>query len=128
MRNLISIAILCLVPLTSGCLAAAGLTVGAAGVIGYVYYDKNEATRDFQASFDKTWKATLEALERLDYTVPLQPEHTKDAGDLRLGDTRVRVTRQPGNVTRVSIRIGTFDCQEHRRRAGLILETIEHEL
>ena len=37
------IATLCVVPLTSGCLAVAGLTVGAAGAIGYVYYDKNEA-------------------------------------------------------------------------------------
>ena len=128
MRRLSLIAILCLVPLTSGCLAAAGLTVGAAGVLGYVYYDQNEAQRDFEANFDKTWKATLDALRTLKYDVPKELEHSAEAGDFMIDDLRVHVARQPGNMTRVSVRIGTFDTEEHRRRAGLILEKIDQEL
>ena len=128
MRQSSLIAILCLVPLTSGCLAAAGLTVGAAGVLGYVYYDKNEAQRDFEANFDKTWKATLEALRSLKYAVPEAPEHSTDLGDVVIDDVVIRVARHPGNMTRVSVRVGTFDSEEHRRRAGLILEKIEAEL
>ena len=124
MRRLGLIAIICLVSLTSGCLAVAGLTVGAAGVVGYVYYDKNEARRDFGASFDKTWKATTEALRTLKYTVPKELEHSTDSGDLTIDNMKIRVARQPGNLTTVSVRIGTFDTADHRRRAGLILEKI----
>jgi len=128
MHRLSLIGILCLVPLTSGCLAAAGLTVGAAGVVGYVYYDKNEAQRDFAANFDKTWKATFEALRTLKYAVPKEPEHSTDSGDLTIGNVRISVARNPGNTTRVSIRIGIFDTEDHRRRAGLIFEKIEELL
>jgi len=123
------IGILCLVPLTSACLAVAGLTVGAAaGVVGYVYYDRNEALRDFPTSFDKTWTATLGALRTMNYAVPKEPEHLADSGELTLDDVKVSVTRQPGNLTRVSIRVGTFDTEGHRRRAGLIFEKIQEQL
>lgn len=127
MRRLCLLAILCVVPLTSGCLAVAGLTVGA-GVVGYVFYDKNEARQDFEASFDKTWKATLAALRSLEYEVPKDAPHESDSGELALADLRLRVERHPGNKTRVSVRVGTFHTEEHRRRAGLILEKIEAEL
>lgn len=125
MRKLGLIAILSLVSLTSGCLAAAGVTVGAAGVLGYVYYDKNEAQRDFHSTFEKTWAATLRALRDLKYTVPKDPEHLEDFGELTIDNLTVRVARHPGNSTRVSIRIGTFDTENHRRSAGLIIEKIE---
>jgi len=123
MRKSSLIAILCLVPLTSGCIAVAG--AGVVGVVGYVFYEKNEAQQDFEASFDKTWKATLEALKSLNYSVPQEPVHSADSGDIKLDDLSIHVARHPGNTTRVKVRVGTFDCEEHRRRAGLILEKIE---
>src|SRR5262245_48281121 len=122
MHRLSLIGVLCLVPLISGCLAAVGLTVGAAaGVVGYIYYDKNEAHQDFAANFDKTWKATHEALRALKYAVPKDPAHSTDSGDLTIDDVRISVARIPGNLTRVSIRVGTFDTEGHRLRAGMIL-------
>ncbi len=121
------IAILCFVPLGSGCLAMAGVA-GAASVVGYVYYDKNELEQDFGASFDKTWKATLEALRSLKYELPKEPAHALDSGTLQFDDLWVRVARHPGNTTRVTVRVGTFHTEEHARRAGLILEKIESEL
>lgn len=127
MRRSILLAVLCLVPLTSGCVAVAGLTVGA-GVVGYVFYDKNEARQDFEASFAKTWKATLAALKGLGYELPVDPPHEADSGTLVLGDLKVQVAHHPGNRTRVSVRVGTFHTEEHQRRAGLILEKIEKEL
>jgi hypothetical protein len=129
MRRLSLIGILCLVSLASGCLAAAGLTVGAAaGVVGYVYYDRNEAQRDFPASFDKTWNATLAAMKDLKYAVPKEPQHFADSGDLTIDDVSINVVSQPGTMTRVSIRVGTFDTDGHRRRAGLIFEKIQGAL
>ena len=127
MRKTCLLAALLVVPLVSGCLAVAGLTVGA-GVVGYVFYDKNEARQDFDASFDKTWKATLAALHGLQYAVPKDAPHAGDSGEIVLDDLRVRVAYHPGSKTRVSVRVGTFDTEEHRRRAGLILERIEKEL
>jgi uncharacterized protein DUF3568 len=127
MRRLCLLAILTLVPLTSGCLAVAGLTVGA-GVVGYVYYDKNEAHQDFSASFEKTWKATGAALRGLEYQAAKDAPHELDTGTIMVGDVKVKVARQPGGKTRVSVRVGTFHTEEHRRRAGLILEKIESEL
>ena len=126
MRQPVLLALL-LVPLLSGCLAVAGLTVGA-GVVGFVYYDKNEAHKDFDASFEKTWKASLEALRELKYEVPKEVAHAPDSGDVTIGDLRLRVAHHPGSLTRVRVRIGTFLTEEHRRRAGLILEQIEKEL
>lgn len=122
------IAILSCVPLTSSCLAVAGLTVGAAGAIGYVYYDKNEAQRDFKENFDKIWKVTLDSLRGLKYALPKDPQHETDSGNLVIDDLVVRVVRLPGNTTRVTVRVGTFDSEEHRRRAGLIFEKIDAQL
>jgi hypothetical protein len=127
MPKWILLVVLLAAPITSGCLAMAGLTVGA-GVVGYVLYDKNEARRDFDASFAATWKATLAALRALEYTVPADPQHEGDSGALTLEDVRLRVAHHPGGKTRVHVRVGTFDTEEHRRRAGLILERIEKEL
>jgi len=123
----IALLVTLIVPLVSGCLAVAGLTVGA-GVVGYVYYDNNEASEDFDSSFEKTWKASMSALRELKYEVPKDVSHEADSGELTIGDMKMRVARHPGNRTRVSVRIGTFDTREHRRRAGLILEKIEDEL
>ena len=127
MRKLTMLAILLIAPLTTGCLAVAGLTVGA-GVVGYVYYDKNEARQDFDANLDKTWKATLKALKGLEYQVPAELTHQTDAGEIRVPDLRVKLTTQPGSKTRVSVRVGTFHTEEHRRKSGLILERIQKEL
>jgi len=127
MRKTLLFAILCGVPIFSSCLAVAGLA-GAGVVVGYVYYDKNEAHQDFSATFDKTWKATLEVLHDQHYDIPKEVEHQPDSGEIRIENLAVKVERYPGNVTRVSVRIGTFDTPEHRRRAGLILEHIEKEL
>ena len=127
MRRLLSLAILSIVPLVSGCLAVAGLTVGA-GVVGYVYYDKNEARQEYTASFEKTWKATLASLRSLEYQVGKDAPHELDTGTVVVGDVKIQVAKIPGGKTRVSVRVGTFHTEEHRRRAGLILEKIEAEL
>jgi hypothetical protein len=127
MRKLGLIGILCLVPLVSGCLAVAGLTVGA-GVVGYIYYDKNEAWRDFGASFDKTWNATQAALRELKYDVPKGPSLSPDSGYITIDDVKVKVVHHPDDRTRVSVRVGTFHTENHRRRAGQILDKIDEKL
>ncbi|MSR62715.1 MAG: hypothetical protein EXS08_09770 [Planctomycetes bacterium] len=67
-------------------------------------------------------------MQELKYTLPAQREHAADSAELSLGELKVHVARHPGDMTRVSVRVGTFDSEEHRRRAGLILEQIAGEL
>lgn len=127
MRRLGLIGILCLVPLVSGCLAVAGLTVGA-GVVGYIYYEKNEAWRDFPVAFDRTWKATHVALRELKYDVPKDPHPAPDSGYVTIDDVKIKVERRPDDWTRVSVRVGTFHTDNHRKRAGQILDLIDKKL
>lgn len=117
--------LLLLGPLSSGCVA---VLVGATAAIGYVQYEENEAWRDYEAGFMTTWRAAIDGLEELGYVVPrgTAPEPTE--GKIETGDVQVRVERHPGNITRVRVRVGTFDTANHRRRAGLILEEITNEL
>lgn len=123
MRKLGLIWILFLVPIVSSCLAVAALSVGA-GVVGYVYYDKNEAWRDFGAPFDQTWKATKAALKDLKYELPKDAKPTDEPGYLMIDDVRIHVEERAEGRTRVSIRVGTFHTEDHRRRAGEILDRI----
>jgi len=50
--------------------------------------------------------------------------HATTEGEVKINDAEVRVTREAGGYTRVHVRIGTFQNDEHRRRAALLLEEI----
>ncbi len=117
--------LLLLGPLSSGCVA---VLVGATAAYGYVQYEENEAWRDYEAGFMTTWRATIDGLEELGYVVPRGTEPEPTEGRIETDDVLVKVERHPGNVTRVRVRVGTFDTADHRRRAGLILEEISSEL
>jgi len=106
-----------------GCVVAA-VAVGAAAAYGVVKYTENEAYRDFHASLDSTWTATLQAMREQGYPISESAPHGVSEGRVEISDAKVVVRREPGDFTRVLVRIGTFSTDDHRRRAGLILEGV----
>lgn len=108
---------------TPGCIVAA-VAVGAAAVYGGIQYSENEAWIEVDHSLDDTWTATLEALNDNGYSVSMSLAHGPTDGHIDSGDAIVDVTSETGDRTRVSVRVGTFRTDEHRRRASLILERV----
>lgn len=113
---------------TGGCLAAA-VAAGAAATYGAIQYTNNEAYLDFRAPFDETWDASVDAMRENGYLVSSSlsaPSGTE--GRIEQGDAKVIVEKMPNGFTRVRVRIGTFDTDDNRRRAGLILESIDRQI
>jgi len=124
-------AILCLsllLPL-SGCLVAAA---AAGAAYGYIKYENNEAIRDFEAPLEGVWDAALDALEDRGYVIPggvgRDLTDVQDDAEVEGDDYWLRVERHPGGISRVRVRIGTFETEENKRRAGLLIEAIEQRL
>jgi hypothetical protein len=107
-----------------GCL----FVVAGAAAYGVVQYDENEASRSYRDEFEDVWHAGLTALERLGYPLPTIVRKTATEGALTSGDASLTFERIPEGKVRVAVRVGTFDTQEHRRRAALVLEQIADEL
>ena len=110
-----------------GCVVAAA-AAAAAGVFGTVQYFANEATEDYRADVDAVRAAALAVLAEQGYGAA--PRVTTDAtrAEIEVGDVSIKIERQPGEFTRARVRVGTFDTDEHKRRAGLILEGIRKKL
>jgi hypothetical protein len=117
---------LCCLPLL-GCPVVAVAAVGAA-TYGVISWHGNEAQMDFQAELPKVWDASKTALRALAFPVDDTQQHTVTEGTLTAGEAKLIVERQPGNVTRVRARVGTFDTDDNKRRAQLILEEIQKRL
>ncbi len=97
---------------TAGCGAA--LLAGAAGgaAVGGTAYVKGEHSQVHNAGLDRTWTATLAALEQMNIRVD---QSSKDAlgGNIaakRADGTDVTIKEEPtgGDNTQVKIRVGTF--------------------
>lgn len=116
--------LLVLLLLAPGCAAA---VVGAAAV-GTVQYVRNEAYRDYSATVEATWSATLEAMRDLAYPVDPTVPYGQDGGTLRVNDVWVRVQATKDGKSRVRVRIGTFRNAEHRVRAKSILDGVARRL
>jgi Protein of unknown function (DUF3568) len=116
-----------LLPLLGSCIVAAA-AVGAAAVFGAVSYHENEAAMDFHSPVGPVWQATLEVLQAQGYAVDMAQKAGPTEGHVTAGDANVRVTREPGDFTRLHVRIGTFDTEDNRRRARLILEDVKKKV
>lgn len=124
-NRIVLIALLALLP---GCVAAAALGVAAAGAAGAVLYAKNEAIMKYPATLDATWDATMATMTEYGYSVDSSRRPNKTEGRIDADDTVVRVVAIPGDLTQVSIRIGTFRTDDHKRKAKLMLESIKKRL
>ncbi len=116
--------LLLLAPGLCGCVAVAAASVAG---LGFVQFQRNQAEQDFFVSFGSAWNAALDALRRFGLTCP-RTERTGAQGTIQQDDLFVQVQRHPEGFTRVSVRVGTFDTGEHRRRAQVVMDEIQRLL
>ena len=114
---------------SAGCVVAA---VAAGATYGIIRYEKNEAVHDLQAPAGRVWRAAQDALVGRGYRLPggLDRElpESKDRAAIHGDGYWVQVEEQPGGWTRLRVRVGTFNSKENRRKAGLLVESIEGRL
>jgi hypothetical protein len=89
-------------------IGAAAAAVGA----GTYYYVKGDLKRNYEAPMDKTWEATVKAVEELKLTIESQ-KHDGLSGVItgKTADEKgfeINLKRLGENSTEVGIRIGTF--------------------
>lgn len=113
----------------SGCVVAA---VAAGATYGVIRYERNEAVRDLKASTGRVWRAAQDALVARGYRLPAAisrnlPE-SRDRAEIQGDGYQVQVEEQVGGWTRLRVRVGHFDTKENRRRAGLLVDSIERRL
>lgn len=118
---------LALLSLSTSCVA---IVAAGAAAVGYIKYTENEASMDFEADLDDTWEATIDALRDLEYQVNKDYPHGTTEGEIDLADreTNVKVELHPEGFTRVRVRVGTFETDDHKRKAELILKGIQERL
>jgi len=91
--------------------AVIGAAVAAAGA-GTYYYIKGDLKRNYEASMDKTWEATVKSVEELKMTVESK-QHDAFTGIIKgkMADGKgfeINLKRLGENLTEVGVRIGTF--------------------
>jgi hypothetical protein len=95
--------------------AVIGAAVAAAGA-GTYYYVKGDLQRNYEAPMDKTWEATIKAVEALKLSVESQ-KHDALTGVIKgkMADEKsfeINLKRIGDNLTEVGVRIGTFGDRE----------------
>jgi len=120
--------LLALVPLNSSCVAV----VAAGAAYGYVKYDKNEVSQDFETSVEDAWSASIASLEDSGYVVePTVARNLAADVDTALVEGEgywLRVEKHINGRTLVRVRLGTFETDEHKRKSALLLEAIGERL
>ncbi len=108
--------IICVIPLLlsllfSGCVPVALIAGAAAGIGGYKYFE-GALTVVYNAPFKNTWKASLDAIERMELKIEDQ-NHKLSSGKIkakRADDTGVSVSMKylSSDQTEVTIKVGLF--------------------
>ncbi len=112
---------------SSSCIVVAA-GVGAAATYGYISHTNNVSSREFDARPDLTWKAVLHGMKAQDYQVEGSPQLGPVDGVAIAGDTVVTVERVPGGTSRVKVKVGTFESEQHERLARLLIQEIARRL
>ena len=107
---------------------ALGAAAAAVGTGAY-FYIKGDLKRNYEAPMDKTWEASVQAVEELKLTTE-SSEHDAFTGAIKgkMADGKsftINVKRLSDNMTEVGIRIGTFG---DRARSEAIHDKIHSKL
>jgi hypothetical protein len=119
-RPILLLSLIALVLPATGCAAV----VAGAAATGTIQYLRNEASRDYAATPEATWTATLQALRDHGYPVDPSAAYAQRGGRLEVNDVKVWVRPYGAGRTRVRLRVGTFDTDAHRERARLVLDAV----
>jgi hypothetical protein len=79
-------------------------------------------------SLRAAYDAAVGALAELGYPAPSRAVLGPTEGEVDAGDADVGIVQRPGGSVAVSVRVGTFETSEHRRRAALVHERIAARL
>lgn len=113
----------------TGCLAAAAVGGAAAAGAGTVAYIKGELKATEEATLDKTWEATVAAIDELEFIVINKIKDEVSAQlEAKTADNKtvkIELKRVTENLTDISIRVGTFGDETLSR---YILSKIEARL
>ena len=113
----------------TGCLAAAAVGGAAAAGAGTVAYIKGELKATEEATLNKTWEATVAAIDELQFLVVNKLKDNVSAElESKTADNKtvkIQLKRVTDNLTDISIRIGTFGDESLSR---YILSKIEAKL
>jgi hypothetical protein len=113
----------------TGCLAAAAVGGAAAAGAGTVAYIKGELKATEEATLNKTWEATVAAIDELQFLVVNKIKDNVSAEiEAKTADNKtvkIQLKRVTDNLTDISIRIGTFGDESLSR---YILSKIEAKL
>jgi small subunit ribosomal protein S9 len=117
-------AVLFLVPLCSGCVAAA-----AAGLIGagIVQYHRNEVEQDFPNDLYEAWQGSFEGLAHLGIE-PTESQLGPSEGRIVYKDLLVLVERHPEGFTRVRVRAGTGKITVNGRPFEAYFPILTHQV
>lgn len=118
-RRLQLIALLCCFLIGLSACSRKWVAIGAAAAAvgaGTYYYIKGDLKRNYEAPLDKTWDATVKALEALKINVESK-QHDALTGVIngKLADGKslsVNLKRINESTTEVGVRIGTFGDRE----------------
>ena len=118
-RRLHLIALLCCFLIGLSACSRKWVAIGAAAAAvgaGTYYYIKGDLKRNYEAPMDKTWDATVKALEALKINVESK-QHDALTGAIngKLADGKslsVNLKRINESTTEVGVRIGTFGDRE----------------
>jgi len=124
LHNRLLLLLLLVAPL-GGCVA---LAVGAAAVYGATKYDSNEMSQEYRANLDETWHATVAELGEMGYPVQQGTKPGRTEGKVEINDVVVRVEKLADERTQVRVRVGTFETEDHRRKARLLLQGIANRI
>ncbi len=111
--------------LSSGCVA---IVAGAAAAVGYIQYDKNGHHSEYEESLETVWRASVASMNQLGFEVGSDQKPEPTQGVLEVDDVKLIVNQLPEGRTRVTVRAGTFDTADNRRRAQLVLEQLNKRL
>lgn len=113
----------------TGCLAAAAVGGAAAAGAGTVAYIKGELKATEEATLEKTWEATVGAVDELEFLVINKVKDAVSAElEAKTADNKtikIELKRVSENLTDISIRVGTFGDESLSR---YILSKIETRL
>lgn len=128
MRAATSLALLALAVLPlPGCIVAAAAAAGAAAY-GVVSYDKNESWMDFHQDLDRVYQVAQDAVRGQGYTVLEAKKLSAIEATVDAEGMFVRIEKFPDGFIRAKARAGTFETEDNKRKARLLLEDMRDRI
>ena len=110
----------------SSCIVA--VAAAGAAAFGVVSYDKNESWMDFHQDLDRVHQADQDAVRGQGYTVLESKKISAIEATVDAEGIFVRVEKFPDGFVRAKVRSGTFETEDNKRKARLLLEDMRDRI